>query len=71
MDSTLIVSSIRQTTRLQSLVEVLQQVQRMLDEGDQQRYADDSPAYLKGSSGQYVYSHQGRHKQSSCSVWAS
>jgi hypothetical protein len=30
----------------------------MLDEGDQQRYADDFAAYLKGSSGQYVYSIQ-------------
>jgi hypothetical protein len=56
MDSTLIASNIRQTTRLQLLIEVLQRVQRMLDEGDQQRYADDFAAYLKGSSGQYMYS---------------
>jgi hypothetical protein len=56
MDSTLIASNIRQTTRLQLLIEVLQRVQRMLDEGDQQRYADDFAAYLKGSSGQYLYS---------------
>ena len=56
MDSTLIASNIRQTTRLQLLVEVLQRVHRMLDEGDQQRYADDFAAYLKGSSGQYIYS---------------
>jgi hypothetical protein len=56
MDSTLIASNIRQTTRLQLLVEVLQRVQRMLDEGDQQRYADDFAVYLKGSSGQYIYS---------------
>jgi hypothetical protein len=56
MDSTLIASNIRQTTRLQLLIEVLQRVQRMLDEGDQQWYADDLAAYLKGSSGQYLYS---------------
>ena len=55
MDSTLIASNIRQTTRLQLLVEVLQRVHRMLDESDQQRYADDFAAYLKGSSGQYIY----------------
>jgi hypothetical protein len=56
MDSTLIASNIRQTTRLQLLVEVLQRVQRMLEEGDQQRYADDFAVYVKGSSGQYIYS---------------
>jgi hypothetical protein len=55
MDSTLVASNIRQTTRLQLLVEVLQRVHRMLDEGDQQRYADGFAAYLKGSSGQYIY----------------
>jgi hypothetical protein len=56
MDSTLVASNIRQTTRLQLLVEVLQRVHRILDEDDQQRYADDFAAYLKGSSGQYIYS---------------
>jgi hypothetical protein len=56
MDSTLIASNIRQTTRLQLLVEVLQRVHRILDEDDQQRYADDFAVYLKGSSGQYIYS---------------
>jgi hypothetical protein len=58
MDSTLIASNIRQTTRLQLLVEVLQRAHRMLDESDQQRYADAFAAYLKGSSGQYIYSIQ-------------
>jgi hypothetical protein len=56
MDSTLIASNIRQTTRLQLLVEVLQRVHRMLDESDQQQHADDFAVYLKGSSGQYIYS---------------
>jgi hypothetical protein len=55
MDSTLIASNIRETTRLQLLVEILQRVHRMLDETDQQRYADDFAPYLKGSSGQYIY----------------
>ena len=55
MDSTLIASNIRKTTRLQLLVEVLQRVHRMLSEADQQRYTDEFAPYLKGSSGQYIY----------------
>ena len=55
MDSTLIASNMREMSRLQLLVEVLQRVHRMLDEADQQRYADDFAPYLKGSSGQYIY----------------
>jgi len=42
-------------TRLQLLVEVTQRVYRMLDEADQQRYAEEFAPYLKGSSGQYIY----------------
>jgi len=55
MDSTMIASNIRETTRVQLLVEVLQRVHRMLDETDQQRYAKEFEPYLKGSSGQYIY----------------
>lgn len=55
MDSTLIASNIRKTTRLQLLVEVVQRVHRMLDEAEQQQYADAFSPYLKGSSGQYIY----------------
>ncbi|TET82965.1 MAG: hypothetical protein E3J37_06300 [Anaerolineales bacterium] len=55
MDSTMIASNIREMTRLQLLVEVLQRVHRMLDEAGQQRYAEAFEPYLKGSSGQYVY----------------
>lgn len=55
MDSTMIASNIRKMTRLQLLVEVLQRVHRMLDETDQQRYAEAFEPYLKGSSGQYIY----------------
>jgi hypothetical protein len=59
MDSTLIASNIHQVTRLQLLVEVLQRVQRMLQEEDCRRYADDLAPYLKGTSGQYIYSLRG------------
>ena len=59
MDSTMIASNIRETTRLQLLVEVLQRVHRMLDEDDQQRYADDFEPFTKGSSGQYIYRLEG------------
>jgi hypothetical protein len=55
MDSTMIASNIRAMTRVQLLVEVLQRVQRMLDETDQQRYTATFEPYLKGSSGQYIY----------------
>jgi hypothetical protein len=54
MDSTLIASTIRQATRLQVLVEVLQRTQRMLDEADQQRSGDEFAPSLKGTSGQYI-----------------
>lgn len=55
MDSTMIASNIREMTRLQLLVEVLQRVHRMLNEEDQQQYAEAFAPYLKGSSGQYIY----------------
>lgn len=55
MDSTQVSSNIRQFSRLQLLVEVLQRVQRGLSETDQQRYQVDFEPYLRGSAGQYVY----------------
>jgi len=56
MDSTLVGSNIRKYSRLQLLVEVLQRVWRMLEEGgEQQRYRDSFSTYLKGTSGQYCY----------------
>ncbi len=55
MDSTQIASNIRQMGRVQLLVEVLQRVQRMLNEADQQRYGEAFAPYLKGHAGQYVY----------------
>jgi hypothetical protein len=55
MDSTLIASNIREMSRLQLLVEVLQRVHRMLNEEDQSQHAEAFAPYLKGSSGQYIY----------------
>ena len=55
VDSTQIASNIRETSRLQLLVEVLQRAHRMLSQEDQCRYSNDFAAYLKGTSGQYVY----------------
>lgn len=55
MDSTQIASNIREMTRLQLLVEVLQRTHRMLSEVDQSQYAEAFAPYLKGSSGQYTY----------------
>ena len=60
MDSTMIASNIRETTRLQLLVEVLQRVHRMLSAEDQQQYTEAFAPYLKGSSGQYIYRLKGR-----------
>jgi len=55
MDSTQIASNIREMSRLQLLVEVLQRVHRMLSEEDQEHYKKDFEAYLQGTSGQYIY----------------
>lgn len=55
MDSTQVASNIRQFSRLQLLVEVLQRVYRELSEADQQQYGPEFEPYLKGSSGQYTY----------------
>ena len=55
MDSVLLGSNIRQRGRLQLLVEVMQRVQRMLNEADQTRYAELFAPYLQGHSGHYIY----------------
>jgi hypothetical protein len=55
MDSTQIASNICETTRLRLLVEVLQRTHRMLDEADQERYAQAFKPFLKGKAGQYAY----------------
>jgi len=55
MDSTQVASNIRQTGRVQLLVEVLQRVHRMLNDADKEHYAEVFAPYLKGHAGQYVY----------------
>jgi len=55
MDSTMVASNIRQQGRLQLLVEVLQRVQRGLNEVDQTRLAPVFAPYLHGHPGWYVY----------------
>jgi len=55
MDSTQMGSNIRQTSRIQLLVEVLQRVWRMLDDQGQARYKEMLTPYIKNTSGQSVY----------------
>jgi hypothetical protein len=55
MDSTLVSSNIRQMSRLQLLVEVLQRVWRELSDVAQARYQSEFEPYVKGTSGQYTY----------------
>ena len=55
MDSTMVASNIREYSRLQLLVEVLQRVHRMLNDMDRQRYAEVLAPYTQGTSGQYVH----------------
>jgi hypothetical protein len=51
----MVASNIRRMGRVQLLVEVLQRVQRMLNEHDQERYTADFAPYVQGHAGQYVY----------------
>lgn len=55
MDSSQVSSNIRQVSRLQMLVTVLQRLQRDLRQTDQALYEAELGPYLKGSPGQYVY----------------
>jgi hypothetical protein len=55
MDSTQMGSNMRQVSRIQLLVEVLQRVWRMLDELGQAQYKEMFETYVKNTSGQYVY----------------
>ena len=65
MDSTQIASNIRQMSRLQLLVEVLQRVWRMLEkEKAQASYEEVLKSYVKNTSGQYVYHIQSGDGQS-------
>lgn len=64
MDSTQIASNIRDMSRLQLLVEVLQRVHRMFDEADREQHAEAFTPYIKGSSGQYIYRIKGEDTDS-------
>lgn len=55
MDSTMIASNMRNLSRLELLVEVLQRVHRMLCEVDRVRYGEEMAPYVRGSTKQYVY----------------
>jgi hypothetical protein len=55
MDSVLVSSNMRQMTRLQMLVEVVQRVWRILVEEDQACYAEVFQLYRQGTAGQYCY----------------
>ena len=56
MDSTQISSNIRQMSRLQLLVEVLQRVWRLLVEEEiQANYEETFSSYVKNTSGQFIY----------------
>jgi hypothetical protein len=60
MDSTQIASNIRDMSRLQLLVEVLQRVHRMLKESEWERYAEVFAPFIQGHAGQYVYHLKGQ-----------
>jgi hypothetical protein len=55
MDSVMVTSNIRQLSRLQLLVEVVQRVWRMMTEADQSHCTSVFEPYLQGTAGQYCY----------------
>jgi hypothetical protein len=59
MDSIQVASNIRQMGRVQLLVEVLQRVERILNELDKAHYSEAFSPYLKGHSGHYEYRMKG------------
>jgi len=54
-DSTLVSSNIRKYSRIQLLIEVLIRLERILDETDKWRIAEQLQAYLKTGSEKYIY----------------
>ena len=61
MDSTQVSSNIRNGSRLQLLVEVLQRVHRFLGEEEQGAYEALFMPYIKGKANHYVYRLRGRY----------
>jgi hypothetical protein len=64
VDSSQVSSNIRQMSRLQLLVEVVQRVHRMLSEADRASYAEAFAPYLKGTSGHFIYRVKGEEARS-------
>lgn len=56
IDSTQVASNIRQYSRIQLLIEVVQRVHRMLSEADQETYQELFAAYVHKKSSQILYS---------------
>lgn len=63
VDSKQIASNIRQMSRLQLLVEVLQRVYRMLTAADKLGYHEAFKPYIKEKSGRYIYRLKGEQHQ--------
>ena len=59
MDSKQIASNIREMSRLQVLVEVVQRVYRMLKADDKMKYHETFKPYIKDKSGKYIYRMKG------------
>lgn len=60
MDSTQIASNIASASRLQLLVEAVQQVKRILNAADRSRLAKTFAPYIKDSAGHYTYRVKGK-----------
>jgi hypothetical protein len=63
MDSTQIASNIVSASRLQLLVEGLQRVERILNESDRARLAENFAPYIRDSAGHYTYRVKGKEAQ--------
>jgi len=63
VDSKQICSNIRQTTRLQLLIEVVQRTYRMLKAADKTSYHDVFKPYIEKKAGQYIYRLKGEKHQ--------
>lgn len=63
VDSKQIASNIRQTTRLQLLIEVVQRTWRMLNASDKTSYHNVFKPYIEKKAGQYIYRLKGEKHQ--------
>ena len=60
MDSTQLLSHIADLSRLELLIQVIQRLHRLLDEADQQQYAEIFAPFIGLSAGQYTYRIKGK-----------